>query len=298
MMLRARQAPHEKLSILLTALQDALLQKGSLCSGEACRLLFKTDRVHPEIAGRLLQAALEGDRRFFLLEDGSVCLAPPAALPSWNLDQGSFTVVDLETTGGSAADRILEVGAVRVEQNRPTREFSTLVNPGIPIPPFISSMTGIRDAMVADAPGFHQIADAFLEFVGDSVLVAHNLPFDLGFLNREFSRSHHLVLAHPRLCTVRLGRRLLPHLPNRRLDTVAEHYKISIEARHRALGDAQATAWILIRFVAELAERGIRKMDQLEAFLGDRREEPGAERSSGTRRKRRPSPASPPSVES
>jgi len=298
MILRARQAPHEKLSVLLASLQDALRGNGSLCGEEACRLLFKTDRVHPGIARRLLEAALEGDRRFSLLEDGSVCLAPPAAFPSWDLDQGSFTVVDLETTGGSAADRILEVGAVRVEQSRPTREFTTLLNPGIPIPPFISSMTGIRDAMVADAPSFQQIAEQFLEFVGDSVLVAHNLPFDLGFLNREFSRSHRVVLTHSALCTVRLGRRLLPHLPNRRLDTVADHYKISIEARHRALGDAQATAWILIRFLGELAERGIRRMDQLEAFLGERREETGSERPSGTKRKRRPSQASPASVES
>ena len=298
MISRARQASHEKISVLLPALQEALGQRGSLTGEEACRLLFKADKVRPEIARRLMEAALEGDRRFSLLEDGSVCLAPLPALPSWDLDQGTFTVVDLETTGGSAADRILEVGAVRVEQSRPTREFSSLLNPGIPIPPFISAMTGIREAMVASAPSFQQIAEGLLEFVDDSVLVAHNLPFDLGFLNRAFSRNRQLVLANPCLCTVRLGRRLLSHLPNRRLDTVAEHYGISIEARHRALGDARATALILIRFLGELAERGVRRMDQLETFLGDRKEKPTGDRVTGKRRMRRPAQASPPSVES
>ncbi|MCI0659057.1 MAG: 3'-5' exonuclease [Acidobacteria bacterium] len=298
MISRNGNAPHEKISVLLPLLHEALRQRGSLSSEQACGLLFKAGKVHPEIARRLMEAALEGDRRFTLLEDGSVCLAPRPVLPSWNLDQGAFTVVDLETTGGSAADRILEVGAVRVEQNRPTREFSSLLNPGIPIPPTISSMTGIQAAMVADAPSFHQIAEALLEFVGDSVLVAHNLPFDLGFLNRALSRSRQLVLANPCLCTVRLGRRLLSHLPDRRLDTVAEHYGISIGERHRALGDARATALILIRFVGELAERGIWRMDQLEAFLAEKRESRAGEGVTGTRRKRRPAQASPPNAES
>ncbi|MCI0568891.1 MAG: hypothetical protein L0Z52_12010 [Acidobacteria bacterium] len=299
MISRTLRTPHEKVSVLLPALHEALCQKGSLSGEQACRLLFKADKIHPEIARRLMEAALEGDRRFLLLEDGSVCLVPPPALPVWNLDQGTFTVVDLETTGGSVADRILEVGAVRVEHNRPTREFSSLLNPGIPIPPFISSMTGIREDMVADAPSFHQIADQFLEFVGDSVLVAHNLPFDRGFLNRALSRSRRLVLANTCLCTVRLGRRLLSDLPDRRLDTVAEHYRIAIEERHRALGDARATALILIRFVGELEERGIRRMDQLETFLADRKESRvGAGPLTGTKRKRRPAQASPPSVES
>ena len=298
MISRVRRAPHERISVLLPDLHQVLCQRGALTAEQACRVLFKADKVHPEIARRLMEAALGGDRRFSLLEDGSVCLVPQPALPSWNLDQGAFTVVDLETTGGSSSDRILEVGAVRVEQNRPTREFSTLLNPGIPIPPYIASMTGIRDAMVAQAPSFHQIAEGLLEFVGDSVLVAHNLPFDLGFLNRALSASSQLVLANPCLCTVRLGRRLLSHLPDRRLDTVAEHYGICIEERHRALGDARATARILIRFVGELAERGICRMDQVEKFLTDRNVEGQGERVTGTRRKRRPAQLSHPNVES
>jgi DNA polymerase III subunit epsilon len=295
---RTRHAPREKISVLLSALQEALRQRGSLSGEEACRILLRADKVLPEITRRLMEAALDGDRRFSLLEDGSVVLAPPPTLPSWNLESGTFTVVDLETTGGSTEDRILEVGAVRVERNRLTREFSSLVNPGIPIPPFVSSMTGIKESMIAHAPSFDQIAEEFLAFLGDSVVVAHNLPFDLGFLNRSLSRSRQLVLRNSCLCTVRLGRRLLSHLPDRRLDTVAEHYGISIGERHRGLGDARATARILIRFLQVLAERGIQRMDQLELFLGNRMENGVGKPVTGTKRKRLPAQTSPPSGES
>jgi DNA polymerase III epsilon subunit family exonuclease len=293
---RKSHAPREKISVLLSALQEALRQRGPLSGEEACRLLLRADKVRPEIIRRLMETVLDGDRRFSLLEDGSVSLALPPVQPSWNLDGGTFTVVDLETTGGSSADRIVEVGAVRVERNRTAQEFSSLVNPGIPIPPFVASMTGIQESMVANAPSFDQIAEDLLEFIGNSVVVAHNLPFDLGFLNRALSRSHRLVLTNSCLCTVRLGRRLLPHLPDRRLDTVAEHYRIAIEERHRALGDARATALILIRFLEELAQRGIQRIDQLETFLGDRNEEGSAERLTATQRKRLPVQAFPPSV--
>ena len=292
----SRRIPREKLSVLLPALQEALSQRSSLSAEEACRLLFKVDRILPEIARRLVDAALEGDGRFALLEDGSICLAAPPTLPTFNLNQATFTVVDLETTGGSGEDRILEVGAVRIEQNRLSREFSSLVNPGVPIPPFIASMTGISESMVAQSPSFHEIAEGLLEFLGDSVLVAHNLPFDLGFLNRALARSHQLRLTNSCLCTVRLGRRLLAQLPDRRLDTVAGHYGIRIEGRHRALGDARATALILIRYLGELAEMGIHRMDQLEEFLGVRKGSRSEESVSGRRRKRPPAQASPPSA--
>src|SRR5213593_700257 len=175
MALRLGAAPREKTSKLLPLLQEALRGGGSLTGEEACRLLLKLPRVRPDTARRLLETALDGDRRFLLMEDGSVSLAhapEPSPVP---LDQLAFTVVDLETTGGSAADRILEVGAVRVAQYRLADEFSTLINPGVPIPPFIASMTGIREAMLADAPPFRDVAEKLLEFLGDSVLVAHNL---------------------------------------------------------------------------------------------------------------------------
>jgi len=288
----------EKISVLLPVLEEALLRKGCLSGPEACRLLLKLPRVPPETASALLEAALDQDRRFLLLEDGSVCLAPRAELHPLPLDRVRFTVVDVETTGGSAAqDRILEIGAVRVEHFRPAAEFGLLLDPGIPIPPFISAMTGIRDEMVAGAPCFKEVAEDFLRFLGDSVLVAHNLPFDLEFLNRELSRSGGFVLSNAGLCTVRLGRRLLSQLPDRRLDTVADYYGIPIEARHRALGDARATARILIRLLEELAERGIQRLDHLDAFLNGGK--PGSRGPvTGRKRPRRAPRGVPPSAES
>ena len=294
---RGGGASCEKVSILLPALLEALRSEGCLSGVEACRVLFKLDRIPPGTTRLLLEAALQGDRRFLLLQDDSVSLNPkPDSFPG-PLEGAVFTVLDLETTGGSAAsDRILEVGAVRVERGRAVEEFSTLVNPGIPIPPFIASMTGIREAMLADAPRFPDIAPDFLSFLGDSILVAHNLPFDLGFLNRELARHCGWVVSNPALCTVRLGRRLLAHLPDRRLDTVADHYGIIIDNRHRALGDARATARILIHLLAELAERGIQTLDHVEAFLAEGKGKKEIKKLTATRPPKPPPRSSPSSV--
>ena len=261
------QPPREKISVLLPQLEAILRVRGRLGAEEACRRILRISPLSPNLASLLLRTALDGDRRFQVEEDGSVRLASPASRTPILLADLVFTVVDLETTGGSGSDRILEVGAVRVERGESAREFSALVNPGAPIPPFIASLTGIRDEMVASAPRFGEIAEPLLEFVGQSTFVAHNLPFDLGFLNRELGLHCGFTLGNPTLCTLRLGRRLLPHLPDRRLDTLAHHYGIPIEGRHRALGDARATAILLTRLIGELAERGIERMDQVDAFL-------------------------------
>jgi len=130
-------------------------------------------------------------------------------------------------------------------------------------------MTGIRTDMVEGAPCFHRVADALTDFIGDSVLVAHNLPFDLGFLNRELSRACGFVLVNRSLCTVKLGRRLLPHLPDRRLDTLADHYGLVFTRRHRADDDAEVTAGLLLRFLLQLDEMGLSDWEALQGFLGD-----------------------------
>lgn len=158
------------------------------------------------------------------------------------------------------------------------KSFTTLVNPGFPIPAWISSMTGILDEMLADAPFFPAVAEEIAGFIGDSVIVAHNLPFDLGFLNQELGRNCGFHLANPALCTVRLGRRLLPHLPDRRLDTLADHYGFSFAGRHRALGDAEVTARLLLRFIGLLEEMGVQDLPGVERFLGK-----GVEKTTGGR---------------
>ena len=131
----------------------------------------------------------------------------------------------------------------------------SLVNPEIPIPRFVASLTGISNEMVRSAPVFADVAPQWLDFVSDSVLVAHNAPFDTSFLNHEISRvypGHRMV--NPHLCTVRLSRRALPDLSNHRLDTIANHFSIPIVSRHRAGSDALATAEIFLLLLTELEE--------------------------------------------
>lgn len=149
--------------------------------------------------------------------------------------------VDLETTGGSpAADRATEIGVIEVDASG-VREWSTLVNPQTPIPPFIQSLTGITDAMVSEAPTFESIAAELHARLSGALFVAHNAPFDHGFLRHEFERAGHAF--EPRVvCTVRLSRKLFPEHTRHNLDSVVQRAGIHLpEAeRHRALGDARA----------------------------------------------------------
>ena len=146
--------------------------------------------------------------------------------------------VDLETTGGAATeDRITEVGIIEVDAEG-VREWSSLVNPEMPIPPFIQSLTGISNTMVADAPTFAAIADEIAARLADRVFIAHNARFDYGFLKNEFRRTGH-DFRPPVLCTVRLSRKLFPGFARHNLDSLVERYRLHVTERHRALGDAQ-----------------------------------------------------------
>ncbi len=147
--------------------------------------------------------------------------------------------LDLETTGATAThDRITEIGIVEVENGRFVREWSSLVNPGMSIPPAIQSLTGISNAMVAGAPRFEEIARTVWEAIDGRVLVAHNARFDYGFLKNEFKRLGKSFSA-PVLCTVKLSRRLFPQHARHNLDSLMARHGIDCEARHRALGDAR-----------------------------------------------------------
>jgi DNA polymerase III epsilon subunit family exonuclease len=285
----------QKTLLLLQELQELLQERGALPAEEICRVLLRVPRIQPAIAARIVGEIVSGDRRFRFVPDGSIVLASSPTMPSGPLRAASFTVVDLETTGGShAIDRILEVGAVRVENGRIGESFASLINPGVPIPPFVASMTGIDDGMVAAAPSFAAVAESLSAFIGETVFVAHNLPFDLGFLNRELERSSGFILSNPSLCTVRLGRRLLPNLPDRRLDTLADYYGFTFAGRHRALGDAAVTARLLLKFIELLEERGVDDLVGVEAFLAGGAGETEERISDGSPRPRprRPDPSS------
>src|SRR3954469_1341792 len=205
-----------------------------------------------------------------VLADGTTLDGLPHA-QLWGSEDGaplSFAVVDVETTGASAIyDRIIEVAIVRLEGGEITDRYEQLVDPKVAIPPFITRLTGIDSRMVRGKPAFGEVADDVRAVFGDRVLVAHNASFDEAFLRHAYARLGQ-KLPNPKLCTLRLARRLLPRLPTYRLDALTTYFGIKNGKRHRALGDAEATALVLARLLDIAAERGIQTIDGLFALQG------------------------------
>ncbi|MEH1011609.1 DEDD exonuclease domain-containing protein [Micromonospora sp. CPCC 206060] len=175
--------------------------------------------------------------------------------PALPLYATTFVVVDLETTGGPPdGGGITEIGAVKVRGGEELGVLGTLVNPGQPIPPFITVLTGITQAMLLPAPPIEQVLPSFLEFISDAVLVAHNAPYDVGFLKAACAR-HGYRWPNPRvLDTVTLARRVLTRdeVPNHKLGTLAAHFRTPRQPTHRALADARATVDVLHGLIARL----------------------------------------------
>ncbi len=202
-------------------------------------------------------------------------LAPPAPLESRTFDDlGSslfdvtFVVVDLETTGGSpTACAITEVGAVKYRGGECLGSFQTLVNPGESIPPFISVLTGITDAMVLPAPRIAEVLPALLEFIGGAVLVGHNLRFDTSFLDAALAGHGYRALANRKVDTLGLARRLLrDEVMNHKLGTLAHHFGTVAEPSHRALDDASATAEVLHGLIEDASGFAVSGLDDLLAI--------------------------------
>ena len=180
--------------------------------------------------------------------------------------ESTYVVFDLETTGFSnEKNNIIEIGAVKVSNGQITDRFSSYVNPREPIPFQIEQLTGINDAMVADAPVIEEMLPQFLEFCGDAVLVAHNADFDIGFV-RSFAKRQDLVFEPTYLDTVALARVLLPHLAKYKLDNVAKALGVALENHHRAVDDAGATAEIFVKFIEMLRVRGVDSLDKMNAL--------------------------------
>ncbi|MGQ0701957.1 MAG: 3'-5' exonuclease [Gemmatimonadales bacterium] len=222
------------------------------------------------VAERIAVALLGADPRVHRLADGCWALVP-AALGAPLLEECAFAVVDVETTGGRPSggfrigvDRITEIAVVLVQGERCELVFESLVNPGRSIPPWVSAITGITDGMVRRAPPFSEVAEAVLDALAGRVFVAHNARFDWRFVSAELSRARALKLSGSWLCTVRLARRLLPHLESCGLDGLTEWFALTNPARHRAGGDAFATAQLLGRLVRLARESGVRTLLDLE----------------------------------
>ena len=181
------------------------------------------------------------------------------------LSKTEFSVIDVETTGLSAqANNIIEIGIVKVKNLKIVDKFATLVNSGYNIPSFITQLTGITNGDVKQAPHFDYVAESVLEFIGDSVISGHNFSFDESFLNAELIRNDRSPLDHHKICTLKISRKLFPTLRSKSLSSVAHHLKIRNKNSHRALGDAETTAKILIKIIKKLsAEEGIETLEDL-----------------------------------
>lgn len=226
------------------------------------------------VAEHMAVALFAGHSRFARESDGRwrVNDAPAAGwapVATDDLDGQTFAVVDVETTGARAygGDRVTEVGVVLVKDGTVSTVFETLINPERPIPHGITSITNITQAMVARAPKFADVCDQLLGVLEGRVFVAHNARFDWRFLSMEVERVLGRPLVGPALCTVRMARRFLPRLRRRNLDAVCAYYDVENHARHRAGGDALATAKCFVRMLDAVRDRGCVTLDDLQARL-------------------------------
>ena len=184
------------------------------------------------------------------------------------LSQVTFCVVDLETTGSSSAvGGITEIGAVKYRGGEEVSRFSTLINPGQPIPANIVMLTGISSSMVADAPRIEDVLDMFLDFVQGTVIVAHNARFDVGFLNAALERHGYDPLSNAVVDTVTLARRLVrSEVPNCKLSTLAAHFNFPHQPVHRAMDDVLATGDLLHYLIERAAAFGVFDIEDLVAL--------------------------------
>lgn len=270
---------------------------GSLAQ-RALQLLATGPRTTPEMAAqvmgitgggaaaaRAIWALLGCDARFAVSGEGVWSLAQAAAPALRPLREEEWVVVDFETTGGSPSGghRVTEVAAVRVSGGKIQGTYSTLVNPERRIPGMITSITGITQQMVDCAPCFREVAHRVGEAVEGAVFVAHNAAFDWRFLCHEMEMATGVQPAGRQLCTVKVARKLLSHLPSRGLDALSVYFGLEIENRHRALDDAVATAHVLLRLIDMLEDRGVHDWEALEVLLGRRKPKTSRKRAASPR---------------
>lgn len=254
-------------SSLVQEIFDLTLERGGRATfAEVAESILRLSNASEELAAALVNDLIQNDPRF-QVQDKHLT-AKDNEIENLSLNEIDFVVFDVEAiTGKAMPTRMIEIGATRVRAGEIREEFQTLVNPSLPLPRFISALTGITDEMLSTAPAFADIVERWLTFAGHSLLVAHNSNFDLNLLNQEIARVFPgSRMSNPDLCTVELARRVAPSLENRNLDSLADHFGIEIKERHRAAGDARATAQVLLRLLDELDIRGVRTLREARAF--------------------------------
>ena len=174
-----------------------------------------------------------------------------AVTPNTVLNDVPLILFDTETTGlDSQLDRIIEFGAMKVVDGKVVDQFESFVSTDIELTPQITSITGITNAMLKGAPDISEIVPKFLRFIRGGIIVAHNADFDLSFLKAAATRLGY-ELEWPCFCTVKLARKVVPGLPKYNLDTIAEHFHLTFEARHRAVGDVKVLKDVLIEILSD-----------------------------------------------
>jgi DNA polymerase-3 subunit epsilon len=248
----------------------ALLESSPMPGDTLARRLFGLKNAPPGLTVKLLDELLGADPR---VERGRRGVWRMRREQSGNGDAAlshlPYTVVDVETTGGMAEGkgRVIEIAAVRVDGNRIRDSFSTLIDPGVPISPWVSRLTGITGRMVSGAPSFRDVSEEIWKRLEGRVFVAHNVGFDWRFVAAEMRRARSVLPSGPRLCTVHLARRVVPGLRRRGLGSLAHYYGVEIEDRHRALGDAAATAAVLLKLLADAEREVVTSGGALQACL-------------------------------
>ncbi len=238
------------------------LQGGPCETGDLAAEVLGIRGGPPQIAERLVTELLRRQSEVSRGADGlwrlSTVRKAPADRSEQALGRLRYAVVDVETTGGIAGrgGRIIEIAIVHVDRGAIVDSFSSLVDAGVTVPPWITRLTGIRTEMIQGAPPFSEIVGEVRKRLGGRVFVAHSAGYDWGFVRAEMQRAGAASPHGPRLCTVHLARRLLPGLERRTLDAVTRYYGVEIHGRHRAQGDAVATAQVLTRMLADAERRG------------------------------------------
>lgn len=258
----------------LTLMERALvrLREGPLHALDLCREVLGLAGAPRPVAERIAVAVMGADPRVRQLPDGRWSVVTDAQ-GSPRVEECAFAVIDLETTGSRARgdDRVTEIAIVLVHGERRELIYQQLVNPGRFIPAVVTSVTGITNAMVANAPRFEDIADEVLGILAGRIFVAHNARFDWSFLDAEMRRARGLALTGPRVCTVRLARRLLFGIGSCGLDNLTMYFGFENRARHRAGGDAEVTALLLERLLSLARGEGAMTLSDIEAIQVRRR---------------------------
>lgn len=180
------------------------------------------------------------------------------------LDSLKFCVIDLETTGGNPeSEKIIEIGMVRIENRKISEERSFLINPQKDIPDFVQKLTGIRKADVEHSPKIEEVIDEIVQFIGDTILVAHNTSFDIPFLNGVLKKLQRPTLDNKVICTNIMTKYLIPDIMSSNLQYMSQIFNISHSNAHRAIEDARATGNLLLKYLEMFEEKKIRKVNQL-----------------------------------